>query len=60
MSSNIISNDFDVMKDYCVKRLPDNLINLVPFICYLISLEEDLLIENMNPSKTIKHDHCYH
>ena len=54
------NNNFDLMKDYCVKRLPDNLINLIPFICYLISLEEDINreIENIN-SKIIKHDHCY-
>ena len=56
----LIRNNFDLMKDYCVKRLPDNLINLIPFICYLISLEEDINreIENIN-SKIIKHDHCY-
>ena len=38
-----VDDDFYAsMKDYCFKRLPEHLVNLVPFICYLISLEEDM------------------
>ena len=52
-------NDLEIIKQYCWTRLPESLIHLVPFICYLINLEEDLLIENLT-SHSIKHDHCYY
>jgi hypothetical protein len=55
--------DLENMKRFLCTRLPENFINFIPFICYLINLEEDINKEiclNKFTSESIKHDHCYH